>query len=58
MKVYVYRDTEKTCDKFTSWMDKDGIERQGFIHDTGRDVFYLGRWTPVYETPDGEEIWG
>lgn len=58
MKVNVYRESDSRCDKFTIWVDKDGIERQGFIHDTGRDVLYQGRWLPVYETPEGEEVWG
>lgn len=58
MKVNVYRESDTRCDKFTSWEDMNGNMQQGFLHDTGREVFYLGQWLPVYETPEGEEIWG
>ena len=40
-------------DKFTSWLDEDGIERQGFLHHTGLEVFYHGSWIPQYEYQDG-----
>jgi len=58
MKVPVYRESSSRCDKFTTWMDEAGFKHQGFVHDTGRDVLYRGEWLPVYETPDGEELWG
>lgn len=58
MKVRVYRNAETICDKFTSWVDKDGNPQQGFLHDTGKEVLVRGEWLPVYITPDGNEIWG
>lgn len=58
MKVHVYRNADRVCDKFTSWEDANGNMQQGFLHDTGKEVLYRGEWLPVYITPDGEEIWG
>ena len=48
-----WRYAEKTCDKFDIWMDEDGVEHQGFLHDTGIDVLIDGVWVPQYQYPDG-----
>jgi len=57
MKVNVYRLASNTTDKFMSWTDGDGNQRQGFVHNTGTEVFCRGEWLTVYTTPEGEEIW-
>ena len=42
------RESATVCDKFTSWTDRDGETRQGFIRDTGLEVWYRGAWEPQY----------
>ena len=47
------RTSSVVCDNFTSWEDNDGERHQGFIHDTGKEVWYHGEWIAQYQYPDG-----
>ena len=42
---------EMPADKFTSWEDRDGEMRQGFVHATGWEVLLDGQWVTQYESP-------
>jgi len=45
------RNSETRCDKFTSWAASDGETRQGFVRDTGLDVWFHGEWVSQYDYP-------